>query len=423
MSATPAASVPPAAPAPIVSSRTAARVALLIAWRYLFARSHGYATFVNWVSFFGLLLGVMILTVVVSVMNGFDREISQRVLSIVPHALITPAQPATFDAGPLIAVAGVAGVSRFYQAEAMLVHRAGVDFVALAAFDAEGFRHTLSLGGEPLEALSKRGGGVLLGRALAAARGLSVGDSVTLVLAAPSAAGARPRVQHFQLAGTFETGADPDTALVVAQRSEIVRRGLVDSGLDAWRLHLQRPAVAAELVPEVYAALGQQAATVRFWMDDYGELFRAVKIEKAMMFALLALIVAIASFNIVSGQAMLVNDKRRDIAMLTTIGSARGLLIAVFFLQGFVVAFFAVATGLAAGVVVALNAGTLAGALAAATGFSIVDGTWFAEVPSSVQAMDLAIIGALSLGLSLLAVLVPAFKATATNPADALHGA
>ena len=141
------------------------------------------------------------------------------------------------------------------------------------------------------------------------------------------------------------------------------------------------------------------------------------------MFALLALIVAIAAFNIVSGQAMLVSDKRGDIAMLATIGASRRLLVWTFFLQGFAVAGIGVASGLAIGLAIALNADAVASVLAAATGVSIIDGTWFTEIPSEVKISDLVAIAALSLGLSLLAVLAPAFKATAENPAEALHSA
>ena len=398
------------------------RVSLLFASRYLFARSHGYATFINWVSFVGLTLGVTILTVVVSVMNGFDQEISKRILNVVPHAVVMPSRSAALDVEPLRAIAGVDGVSRFFQAEAMLAHHTGVDFVALAAFDEAGLRHTGSLGDDAWAALSKRPDGVLLGAPLANARGIAVGDSVTFVLASPMAAAARPRVQQFELTGTFETGSDADATLAIALRSTVVRRALVDAGFDGWRIHLQRPAAAPELAERIRAAVATQGS-VRFWMEDYGELFRAVKIEKAMMFALLALIVAIASFNIVSGQAMLVNDKRRDVAMLTTMGAARSLLIWVFFLQGFSVAFIGVAAGLTAGVAIALNADAMATAVAAATGTNIIAGTWFTQVPSQVQLADLATISILSLGLSLLAVLAPAFKATATNPAEALHAA
>ncbi len=395
-----------------------------VALRYLFARSHGYATLINWVSFVGLALGVMVLTVVVSVMNGFDREITSRILSAVPHAVATDLTPEALRA--LRDVDGVRHVSRFFQGEAMLARRGGVDFVALTGLDEGGARElTDLLSAEALANLLDRPGGVVLGGPLADARGLEVGDQVLLVVATPDAVGVRPRIERFQLVGTFELGAEPDAALVLVARDEIVRRRLTATGIDGWRLHLDEPTAAPALTSRILAAVGADGGTaqVRFWMDDYGELFRAVKIEKAIMFALLTLIVAIASFNIVSGQAMLVNDKRGDIAMLTTMGASRRLLVGVFFLQGFSVAFIGIAAGLVVGVAVAVNADAVAGVVQRILGASIIEGTWFSEVPSQVLASDLLVIAALSLGLSLLAVLAPALKALRENPAVALHRA
>ena len=394
-----------------------------IVLRYLFARSHGYATLINWVSFVGLALGVAILTVVVSVMNGFDREITSRVLSAVPHAMVEQRGPEPPDFRALLALEGVAHASRFFQGEAMLVRGGSVDFIALAGVDAGGaWRLQALVDQETLQRLQHRDGGIVLGAPLADARGIDLGDPVLLVAAAPSRAGVRPRIERFELAGTFEIGAEVDAALGIVLHDEVIRRSLAATGVDGWRLHLDDPAAAPGLAEPIRAALGGNAE-VRFWMDDYGELFRAVKIEKAIMFALLALNVAIAAFNIVSGQAMLVSDKRGDIAMLATIGASRRLLVWTFFLQGFAVACIGVASGLAVGLAIALNADAAASVLAAATGVSIIDGTWFTEIPSEVKTSDLVAIAALSLGLSLLAVLAPAFKATAENPAEALHSA
>ncbi len=397
------------------------RIALWIAGRYLFARSHGYATLINWVSFAGLTLGVAILTVVVSVMNGFNREITSRVLSAVPHAVITQRSAAVPDFSSVLAIDGVQQVSRYFQGEAMLARGGSADFIALAGVDpGAAERLNALLQQETLQRLRSRGGGIVLGAPLADARGIALGDPVLLVVAAPSRAGVRPRIERFELAGTFEVGADVDAALGIVLHDEVRRRSLGAAGVDGWRLHLADPADAADIAEAVRSALGSEA-DARFWMDDYGELFRAVKIEKAMMFALLALIVAIATFNIVSGQAMLVNDKRGDIAMLGTMGASRQLIMWTFFVQGFGVAFIGVATGLAAGAAIAVNADAAASALASLTGASIIEGTWFTEIPSEVKAWDLVAITALSLGLSALAVLVPAFNASAENPAEALH--
>ena len=398
-----------------------AQTALMVARRYLFARSHGYATLINWVSFAGLALGVMTLTVVVSVMNGFDREITGRILSIVPHAVVElpSAEPARLDA--LRGVPGVEHVSRFFEGEAMLAAGGTVHFMALAGLDAGGLQHLAAVDDDALSALADTPGGIVLGAPLAAAKRIDVGDPVTLVITLPSDAGVRPRVERFELAGTFEIGADPDAGLGIVRHDEIVRRGLTGAGADGLRLAFADPFEAPMLAPAIGRALGP-GASVRFWTDDYGELFRAVQIEKGIMFVLLALIVAIAAFNIVSGQAMLVNDKRGDVAMLATMGASRGLLVTVFYLQGFAVAFIGVAVGLLVGVVVAVNAGSVASVLDL-VGASIIEDTWFSEVPSEVRIADLGVISLLSLGLSTVAVLAPALRVVGENPATALHAA
>ena len=180
------------------------------------------------------------------------------------------------------------------------------------------------------------------------------------------------------------------------------------------------PLDAPRLAERIGTVLGSDVS-VRFWTDDYGELFRAVAIEKAIMFALLALIVAIASLNIVSGQAMLVNDKRADIAMLATMGASRRLLVGVFFLQGFSVAVLGVAVGLAVGIVVAANANAVVSFFEGLGGASVIEGTYFDRIHSHLVWSDLLAIVGVSLGLSLAAVLRPAFKAAAENPSEALH--
>ena len=407
--------------APEPRSTADVRISLWIARRYLFARIHGYATFINWVSFVGLALGVMILTVVLSVMNGFDREITSRILSAIPHAVFE------YDGGPppdeLLGLDGIAGVSRFFQGEAMVHHAGGVGFVVLAGLDDEGARRLPELvRPEDRERLLSQSDGIILGAVLADVVGVERGGPVTVMAALPAGGGVRSRIVRFRLAGTFELGADPDASLAVVHHADIVRLGLTDAGLDGWRIHFDDPFEAPALADAIRDALGPDAR-VNFWMDDYGELFRAVKIEKAIMFVLLALIVAIASLNIVSGQALLVNNKRGDIAMLATMGASRRLLVGVFFLQGFSIALMGVAVGLAAGILVALHVDAVAAVFEGYFGASLIDGTWFGEIPSRVLISDLVAISAMSLGLGVVAVLRPAFKATAENPAEALHSA
>ena len=395
------------------------RTALWIARRYLLARSHGYATFINWVSFVGLVLGVLILTVVLAIMNGFDREMTGRILSAVPHGFFL------YDGDPPIAdlqaIDGVSSVTRLFQGEAMATRYGGAAFIGLAAVDtADAHELTRVLPGQALENLVSTPGGIVLGAALARDLRLGAGDTVRLMIPVASSGGVRARIERFTLAGTFELRAQPDATLAIARREDIVERGLTDAGLDGWRLQLTDPLDAPRLTERIGTVLGP-GVTVRFWTDEYGELFRAVAIEKAIMFALLALIVAIASLNIVSGQAMLVNDKRGDIAMLATMGASRRLLVGVFFLQGFSVAVMGVAVGLAVGIAVAANANAVVSFFEGLVGASVIEGTYFDRIHSDLVWPDILAIVGVSLGLSLAAVLRPAFKAAAENPAEALH--
>lgn len=409
---------------PLERHRAAAWLALAIAGRYLFAR-RGYARAINWVSFLGLALGVMVLTVVLCVLNGFDRQIASRVLDAVPHAVVTGPASASqlrrrLGEGKVEAV-----VSRYFEGEAMLARGGTVDFLALAGLDLAGARQLPRLLPAAVrDRLFAAPGGIVLGEPLAAARGLAVGDPVVLVVATPSVAGVRPRLERFRLAGTLAPGSASGLGLAVVDHDDVANRGLLAAGVDGWRLHFAEPRALPRLAAGVRGALATGAAglDVRFWMDDYGALFRAVRIEKAIMFALLGLIVAIASFNIISGQAMLVNHKRGDVAMLATLGAPRRLLVSAFALQGFLVAASGIVVGLVAGLLLAANAGALLATVEGWLGASLVPGGGV-DLPSVVLARDLLAVAALALGLAGVAVVWPALKVARENPADVLHAA
>ena len=392
----------------------------MIAKRYLFARQ-GYAIAVNWVSLLGLALGVMVLTVVLCVLNGFDRQVTSRVLDAVPHAVVVGPASAARLHELLGDGMDAPGISRYFEGEAMLARSGAVDFLALAGVDAAGAGRLPGLLPPPVrERLFATAGGVVLGEPLAAARGLAVGDAVVLVIVTPGSAGVRPRLERFRLVDTFATGTAPDAGLAVVRHVDVASRGLLAAGVDGWRLHFADPRTLPQLADSVRKTLA--GMEVRFWMDDYGALFRAVKIEKAIMFALLGLIVAIASFNIVSGQAMLVNNKRGDVAMLATLGASRRLLVAVFAVQGFAVAVAGVAIGLIGGLFLAANAGALLAIVESALGSRFVPGGG-AGLPSVVLASDVAAVAALALGLTGIAAVWPALKVARENPADVLRAA
>ena len=392
-----------------------------IARRYLFARRHGYAAFVNWVSFVGLALGVTILTVVVSVMNGFDRELVGRLLSVSPHVIVRGVTelPAEVEALP-----EVVGAGRHYRGEGLLLHQYGSTALTVMGVDAAGAKalaHIADEGGAPaLPRLLAGEASILLGDRLAQTFGMNVGDPVVLTMASARGGGIVPRMERFVLAGTFDVGAEPDSTLAIVRHDDAVARGLTAHGITGWRLFLAEPLAAPALLPKLEPLLPTEAR-ITSWADEYGGLFRAVKIEKAMMFVLLLLIVALAAFNVVSCQAMLVNEKRADAAILSTMGASRGFLATVFFLQGAAVATAGVGSGLVLGVVTALHADSVIAAVEGLLGASIIEGTYFHSIPSEVQVGDLVLIATLSLGLCAAALLRPALRITAEDPADALH--
>lgn len=395
--------------------------AIWIARRYLFARRHGYAAFVNWVSFAGLALGVTILTAVVSVMNGFDRELVGRLLSASPHVTVRGVAelPPEVEALP-----EVLAVARHYRGEGLLLHRYGSTVLTVMGVDAAGgeaLAHIEGADGKPaLPRLLDGRATVLLGQRLVQTFGMDVGDPVVLTMASARGGGIEPRMERFALAGTLAVGAEPDSALALVRYDDAAARGLTSHGIAGWRLFLAEPLAAPALVPKLEPILPDEAR-VTSWADHYGGLFRAVKIEKVMMFVLLLLIVALAAFNVVSCQAMLVNEKRADAAILSTMGASRGLLATVFFLQGAAVAAAGVSSGLVLGVVTALHADAAIAAVEGFLGASIIDGTYFRSIPSDVQIGDLVLIAVLSLGLCVAALLRPVLRITAEDPADVLH--
>ena len=397
--------------------------ALWVARRYLFARENAHAAFINWASFVSLALGVMALTAVASVMNGFDRELKARLLGATPHAVLIPPRDAA--EGTPLAPPGASSVARFFSGPAMLTGSGAMHPVALHAVDASGAASLDLVARSGVEgslaALFQHPGSIALGAPLARAFGLALGDPVLLALMAPDAGGARPLLARFTLRATFELGAQPDYSLAVAALGDLVKRNLTIGGETGWRVQFHAPMAALSAAPAWRASL-PDGWKLRTWAETHGELFRAVGLEKTLMFATLALVIAIAAFNIVSGQTMLVSDKRADVAMLATMGAPARFLAEVFLAQGFAVAIAGVGVGLLAGVLIAWNAAPVAAALSTLAGGSILEGSAFDELPSQVLASDLAIIVALSLGLCFLAVLRPALKAAAENPAAALHG-
>ncbi len=402
----------------------AGATSLWIGWRYLASRGRAFVSLITWVSVFGLGLGVAVLVVVISVMNGFDEELHRRILGTVPHVVLVPPTETT-DAGDLDRYAAVGQAFRFFEAQGMVARSSGVEAVAVYGVDAQGFAAMDSVAramtSGSIDSLTN-GGGLIMGAPLAMHLGLAIGDPVTLVLSTPANDTVVPRLERFTLSGTFEIGAELDYGLVLVGLDDVVRRGLVSTGRLGVRLKLADP-VNIDAALASLAGIVPAGWQVTDWRSSYGELFRAVRLEKNMMFMLLVLIVAIAAFNIVSAQTMLVNEKRSDIAILRTMGASEGLILRLVLVQGVLVALAGIGFGLVLGLVLAHHVTETVALLESLIGARLLDGTYFDKVPSLVLARDIVLIAAVSFVFCLISALHPARRAAALNPAEALHEA
>lgn len=398
-------------------------VAWWIALRYVRTRRRQFASFITHVSLAGLTLGVLVLTVVVSVMNGFDAELKTRILGTVPHIMIEGDELTDADLDTLREHPRVVAAYNFFVGAGMATARGAVNPVTVYGIDdsAVGAMSSIESGlrGTSLAALLEEPRGLLMGAPLAGYLGLLPGDTLALVISEPGPGGVTPRLLRYQLEGVFEVGAELDYTLVVVPSASLPDSDLATLGSVGARVTVDDPLAAAGLAEHFAATHPQWRVTS--WADNYGELFQAVRLEKLMMFLILLMVVAVAAFNIVSGQSMAVTDKRADIAILRTMGARDGTIQRIFLLQGLVISSIGIVVGLAGGVLTAQHIGAVVAVVERWMGFRLLEGTYFVEVPSVILGADLAMIGAISGTLCLLSAWIPARRAAALNPVAGLH--
>lgn len=402
--------------------RAGSGVAWWIALRYVRTRRRQFASFITRISVAGLTLGVLVLTVVVSVMNGFDAELKERILGTVPHLLIEDVRADDPALAPVRDHPDVQSVYNFFAGAGMVtaggavnpVSVYGIDETAVGAMTS--IEQALQFGS--LQDMLATPRGLLMGAPLASHLGLLPGDAVTLVISESGTGGVTPRLLRYRLSGVFEVGAELDYSLVIVPVESLpAQPGRLGSA--GVRVTLD-DALAAAGLAERFAAL-DASWQVTSWADSYGELFQAVRLEKLMMFLILLMVVAVAAFNIVSGQTMAVIDKRSDIAILRTMGALDGTVARIFLLQGLVISSVGIGVGLAAGVFVAHRVGAVLSVFERWLGFRLLEGTYFVEVPSLVLPSDLVVIGVISGTLCLISAWIPARRAAALNPISGLH--
>jgi lipoprotein-releasing system permease protein len=410
---------------------------LRIGWRYTRAgratRKNGFISFISGVSMLGIALGVAALIIVLSVMNGFQKEVRDRMLAVVSHIEIYAAGgQALPDVQQTLTQAkanpAVIGAAPFIAAQALLARGEDMKGIMVRGIDPalESQVTDLATGDQAAVLQGLRSGefGVVLGVELARSLGVHAGDKVTLV--APSGqvtpAGVVPRLKQLTVMGTFDSGHfEYDSALAmihVADAAKIFRL----EGPSGVRLKLKDLNKAREVADELTRTLGGDVF-VRDWTRQNRTWFAAVQVEKRMMFIILTLIVAVAAFNLVSTLVMTVTDKRADIAILRTLGASPASIMGIFVVQGAMVGVIGTLAGLLLGLGVAFNIDVIVPALERLlhANFLPQDIYLISRMPSDPQQADIVPVAVISLLMAFVATLYPSWRASQVNPAEALR--
>ena len=410
---------------------------LILGWRYTRAgrstRRNGFISFISGVSMMGIALGVAALIIVLSVMNGFQKEVRDRMLGVVSHIEVVSSDGGALvnEASVLQTVTGhpsVVAAAPFIATQALLARGEDMKGVIVRGIDPalEPGVTDLSPGvnNTALSHLKSGEFGVVLGIDLARMLGLRVGDPVTLV--APSGqvtpAGVVPRLKQMTLVGTFSSGHyEYDSALALLHVDDAARIFRLE-GPSGVRLKL-RDLHEARQVAQALALLLPPEVLVRDWTQQNRTWFAAVQVEKRMMFIILTLIVAVAAFNLVSTLVMTVTDKRADIAILRTLGASPASIMGVFVVQGAMVGVIGTLFGLGLGLLVAFNIDVIVPALESLFHASFLpkDIYLISHMPSDPQSGDIVPIALIALLLAFAATLYPSWRASQVNPAEALR--
>ncbi|MGB2181348.1 MAG: lipoprotein-releasing ABC transporter permease subunit [Pseudomonadales bacterium] len=407
-------------------------LALTIGLRYTRAkRRNHFISFISLISMLGLILGVAVLIIVLSVMNGFDRELRQRILGMVPHAMVQTTDP-IMDwqslATQVTTHPGVTGAAPFVHGQGMFTYKGRVQPVMfhgiLPAAEKQVSILPEHMHQGSLDSLQAGDFNLVMGDILARNMGLKVGDKVTLIMpeASLTVAGIVPRLKRFTLTGIFKVGAELDASLAIMHMQDASRLKRLGGGAEGLRLQLDDLFTAPAVVTSVADSLNGDYWTSD-WTRTHGNLFQAIQMERRMLALLLTLIVAVAAFNIVSTLVMLVVDKQADIAILRTLGATPRDIMGIFIVQGLVIGVFGILVGVLLGLLVAVNITELVAWLEQLFGFKVLsaDVYFISYFPSQVKLDNIVLIAGVSLVLTLLATLYPAWKASRVEPAEALR--
>ena len=409
-------------------------IELFIGLRYTRAkRRNHFISFISMISMLGIMLGVVALIVVLSVMNGFHKEVRERILGMTSHATISAVSGGLADWRQVQAEAeknpNVIGTAPYVEGQGMLINGQQVSGVLFRGIlpEQEGQVSDVvsAIKQGSITALQPGSYNIILGRELALVLGVRVGDRVTLVTPQVNVtpAGILPRLKRFTVAGIFEVGmGDYDRNVALLDIQDAAKLMRLEEGVTGIRLKLKDLYQAPRIASELALAMGGYYR-ISDWTMQHRNFFAALQTEKRMMSIILSLIVAVAAFNIVSTLVMVVTDKQADIAILRTLGASPATIMGIFIIQGATIGFVGNVLGMLGGLLLADNVELIVRRIEELFHISFLDPNiyYISQLPSDPQLQDILTIGGTAFAITLLATLYPAWRASRVQPAEALR--
>ncbi|ASK92314.1 lipoprotein-releasing ABC transporter permease subunit [Xanthomonas campestris pv. trichodesmae] len=407
-------------------------IPVAIGLRYLRAkRRNGFISFISMASILGIALGVTVLITTLAVMSGFQKEIRDRLLQMAAHATVSAEGAPMRDWQHAVEVAmsdpRVAGAAPYIETESLLQGPRKQPAIVRGVIPAEEGKVSVlakKMQQGSVDSLTPGSYNIVIGKELALWLGVDVGDSIVVLLSDTQATplGAMPRLKRFTVSGIFEAGYNEiDRGLAVVNMQDLARVLRMD-GVTGVRLRLhdmdQAWPVARDLAVKLHGPY-----RVSDWTQENANLYHSLKMEKTVMGILLSLIVAMGAFNLVSSQVMLVTDKQADIAILRTLGLSPGGVMQVFMVQGSLIGFMGTFMGVIGGIVLTLNLERILGVIETIFSVKLLpeDVYYITGLPTDMQTQDMVVITVVALVMSFLATLYPAWRASRTQPAEALR--
>jgi lipoprotein-releasing system permease protein len=406
----------------------------MVGTRYLRStHRRGFVSFVAFMSTAGLMLGVAVLIVVLSVMNGFERELRSRILSVTSHATLIGLEGTLSDWQGIRSLAlkspGVQHAVPYVEAQAMIANGSRVLGSAVRGIDPELEREATGLAQHlrdtRIEDLKAGSWSIILGTTLASELGVARGDELVVIVPEGSATpeGVVPRMRRVTVIGTFESGMyEFDRGLALMHINDAARLYRLGDEVTGIRLAIDDPGRAPEVVRELALALGG-GYYVSDWTRNHANFFQSIELTKGMMFIILLIIVGVAAFNIVSTLVMIVKEKQGDIALLRTLGATPADILRTFAVQGVLIGLAGTIAGAALGILLAENVESIVRGIEGLFGVQFMDAKvyFMTDLPAYVEWADVARVCGVAFVLCALATLYPAWRASRTQPAEALR--